>query len=96
MTHSGYSAFKIASHRPEADIIVFTDNKALLTLLSLVWGIRGFFYDKYENTDVNINDVKEIIKKAHIVERGDHAIHVFSTPLHERGRSNTVKLNEID
>lgn len=96
MTHSGYSAFKIASHRPEADIVVFTDNKALLSLLSLVWGIRGYFYDKYESTDVNINDVKEIIKHEKIAFRGDHVIHVFSTPLHERGRSNTIKLSVID
>lgn len=96
MTHSGYSALKIASNRPEADIIVFTDNKALLTLLNLVWGIRGYFYNKYENTDVNINDVKEFIIREQIVERGDHVIHVFSTPLHERGRTNTIKLNVID
>jgi len=96
MTHSGYSALKIASQRPEADIIVFTDNKTLLTQLNLVWGVRGFFYDKYENTDVNINDVKDIIKKEGIVKPGDCIIHVFSTPLHERGRSNTVKLNVID
>lgn len=96
MTHSGYSAFKISSQRPEADVIVFTDNKTLLTQLNLVWGVRGFFYDKYENTDININDVKDIIKAENIVNRGDCIIHVFSTPLHERGRSNTIKLNVID
>lgn len=96
MTHSGYSAFKIASHRPDADIIVFTDNKALLTLVSLVWGVRGYFYDRFENTDVNISDVKEIIRNNKIVNKGDRVIHVFSTPLHERGRANTVKLNVIE
>ncbi|MEO8147923.1 MAG: pyruvate kinase [Bacteroidia bacterium] len=96
MTHSGYSALKLASQRPDADIVVFTDNRLLLTSLSLVWGVRGYFYDRYESTDVNISDVKEIIKNNNIVKRGDRVIHVFSTPLLERGRANTVKLNVID
>ncbi len=96
MTHSGYSALKLASQRPDADIVVFTDNKLLLTSLSLIWGVRGYFYDRYESTDENIKDVKEIIKSNNIVKRGDRVIHVFSTPLLERGRANTVKLNVID
>src|SRR5205085_10377014 len=96
MTHSGYSALKLASQRPDADIVVFTDNKVLLTSLSLVWGIRGYFYNRYESTDENIKDVKEIIKSNNIVKRGDRVIHVFSTPLLERGRTNTVKLNVVD
>lgn len=96
MTHSGYSALKLASQRPDADIIAFTDNRLLLTLLSLVWGVRAFFYDKYESTDVNIKDVKEIIKANNLVKRGDRVIHVFSTPLLERGRTNTIKLNVVD
>ena len=96
MTHSGYSAMKLSSQRPDADIIVFTDNRSLLTSMNLVWGLRGFFYDRYESTDENIKDVKEIIKSNNIVQRGDRVIHVFSTPLMDRGRANTVKLNVID
>ena len=41
MTNSGYTAFKLSSHRPKAHIFIFTDNLHLLTTLSLVWGVRG-------------------------------------------------------
>lgn len=96
MTHSGYSAIKIASHRPNCDILVFTDNKLLLTQLNLVWGVRGFFYDKYENTDTNITDIKNLLVQKGLVKPGNIVIHVYSTPLMARGRANSLKINVID
>ncbi len=63
MTNSGYTAFKLSSHRPKAPILIFTDNVSLLTTLSLVWGVRGYYYDKYESTGQTINDLKAIIKR---------------------------------
>ena len=62
MTRSGYTAFEIAKHRPKAHIFIFTDNLSLLTTLSLIWGIRGFYYNKYESTDETINDLKTFVK----------------------------------
>lgn len=35
--NSGYTAFKLSSHRPKANIFIFTDNRSLLNTLSLVW-----------------------------------------------------------
>ncbi len=46
MTYSGYTAYKIASQRPESHIYVFTSNRKILTQLNLVWGVRAFFYNK--------------------------------------------------
>ena len=96
MTYSGYSALKISSMRPGADVIVFTVNKVLLTKLSLVWGVRTFYYDRYHDTDSNISDVKEILKSDKTITKGDLVVHTYSTPLHERGTANTIKLNVID
>jgi pyruvate kinase len=96
MTHSGGTAFKISSHRPKANIFIFTDNKTLLCTLNLLWGVRVFYYDKYESTDVTISDVLEFMKINNLVEKGDFAIHVASTPLHERTTANTIKLSQID
>lgn len=96
MTHSGGTAFKISGHRPKANIFIFTDNKLLLNSLNLLWGVRVFYYDKYESTDVTISDVRQLMKEAHLIEKGDYVIHVASTPLHERTTSNTIKLSIID
>jgi bleomycin hydrolase len=41
----------VSSYRPKADIIIFSSDTNLLKTLNLVWGIRGFYYDKYTTTD---------------------------------------------
>lgn len=96
MTHSGGTAFKISSHRPKANIFIFTDHKPLLCTLNLLWGVRVFYYDKYESTDVTISDVKKFMRDKHITKTGDFVIHVASTPLHERTTANTIKLSLVE
>lgn len=96
MTHSGYTAFKLASHRPKADIFVFTDNYHILTTLSLVWGVKGFYYDKDISTDHTIADIKFILKKTGYVKSKDFIINIASVPLSEKGRSNMVKLSVVE
>ena len=96
MTHSGFTAFKIASQRPHADILIFTDNKPIVRMLTLLWGVQGFFYDKYTSSDETISDVKEILKKEGFVESGDILIHIASMPIHDRATANTIKLNFVE
>ncbi len=96
MTHSGYTAYRISSQRPDCNIFIFTDNRSILNMLSLVWGVQAFFYNKYESTDNTIKDIKFFLKEKGYLETGDMAINVFSTPLDERGMANTIKLNVIN
>jgi pyruvate kinase len=96
MTHSGYTAFRISSHRPKALTFIFTSNKNLLCLLSLVWGVRGFYYDKFESTDQTIKDVNGILKQAKLVRKGDAVINTASTPIGRSGRTNTIKISIIE
>lgn len=95
MTNSGYTAFKLSSHRPLANIFIFTDNPTLLNTLNLVWGVRGFYYDKYESTDKTIEDVKEFLKHQNLVNPNDLLIHIASIPMKERGRANMIKLGIV-
>lgn len=95
MTHSGYTAFKLSSHRPKANIYIFTDNQYLLNALSLVWGVRGFYYDKYESTDDTISDLKDYIKDGGFVKADDLVINLASMPMKEKGRTNMLKLSYI-
>jgi pyruvate kinase len=95
MTNSGYTAFKLSSHRPKAHIFIFTDNRHLLTTLSLVWGVRGYYYDKYESTDETINDLKAFIKNQGFVNVDDLVVNIASMPMKERGRTNMMKLSYI-
>ncbi|MGZ4034533.1 MAG: pyruvate kinase [Bacteroidia bacterium] len=96
MTHSGYTAFKLASHRPKANIFVFTDNYDILTTLNLVWGVRGFYYDKSISTDHTIADIKFILKKSGKVKTNDLVINIASIPLSEMGKANMIKLSAVE
>lgn len=95
MTHSGMTAFLISSHRPRANIYIFTDNKALLTTLNLVWGVHGFYYDKYESSDTTFSEIRQWLSDNGWLRKGDYMVHVASTPLHERTTANTIKLAQI-
>ncbi|MGB0916827.1 MAG: pyruvate kinase [Flavobacteriales bacterium] len=96
MTNSGYTAFKISSYRPKANIFVFTDNVSILNMLSLVWGVRGFYYDKYVSTDHTIADLKLRLKREGMVKEGDLVINIASMPITERGQSNMMKLSMVN
>ena len=96
MTYSGYSALKIASQRPNALIFIFTNNRSLLSTLSLVWGIRGFYYDKFVSTDSTIDDLKNKLKKEGYINAGEIVINVASTPIEKKGKTNMVKLSQVE
>jgi pyruvate kinase len=96
MTASGYTAFKLSSHRPKANIYVFTDNYTILTTLNLVWGVRGFYYDKNISTDHTIAEIKFMLKKSGAVKPNDLIINIASIPLSEKGKSNMVKLSSVE
>lgn len=95
MTFSGYTGFKISSQRPVAEILVYTGNKNILTQMSLVWGVRTYFYDKMVSTDHTIEDIKYILNKSGLVKRGDMVIHLASMPINEAGMTNMLKLAKV-
>ena len=96
MTFSGYTALKIAGHRPKTKIIVFTANRQIMNQMSLVWGVEAFFYDKMESTDKSFKDIKAILKESGTVKEGDLIVNIASMPIEERGFTNMLKISAID
>lgn len=96
MSFSGYTAYKIASQRPQADIYVFTSNRQILTQLNLIWGVQGFYYDKTVSTDHTIADIKYLLKKQDVLKSGDLVINIASMPIEENGNSNMLKLSYVE
>ena len=95
MTYSGYTGYKISSFRPKASIFIFTSNIPLLNTLSLVWGVRGLYYNKYESTDQTFSDLIDILKTKGFVDPGDIVIHTASMPIHEKQRTNAIKVSTV-
>ena len=96
MTTSGYTAYEISSYRPKASTYIFTSNKHLLNALSLLWGVKTFYYDKLESTDETISDVNAILKKANLVQQGDVVINTASLPISKRAKTNMLKVTVIE
>lgn len=95
MTHSGYTAFRLSCYRPNANIFMFTDNKSILDMINLLWGVRGFYYDKNISTDHTIADIKHFLKKDGWIKDGELVINIGSIPLGEKGKTNMLKLSEV-
>lgn len=96
MTQSGYTAFQLASHRPKAGIFIFTSNNNLLTTLNLVWGVRGYYYDKFHSTDQTFKDTQEILFEKGHIQKGDLFVNTASMPIDEKQRTNVLKLSKMD
>ena len=94
-THSGYTALQIASYRPDVNIFAFTDNPRLLRKLSVVWGVRTFYSEVYENIDDYIKHSIESLLNLNLIQEEDVIVHVGSTPVLERGRTNMIKLSYV-
>lgn len=96
LTNSGYTAFQISAWRPESHILVFTHNKRILNRLSLLWGVKAFYYDKYSTTDETIDDINSIAKSGGFVEEGDFTINLAAMPIASKGMVNTLRVSEIE
>ena len=95
ITRSGYTAFKVSAQRPNADVLIFTDVPAMLTVLSLVWGVRAFYYSGSVSTDETIQELQSILKERKYVESGDIIINLASIPLADQARTNMIKLGRV-
>jgi pyruvate kinase len=95
MTRSGYTGFRVASFRPKSKIYIFSDNKPLLYTMSLIWGVKGFYYEGFEGTDKTIKDVIEILKEKKLLKKGNIVINTASMPFDEKSKTNTVKVTIV-
>jgi pyruvate kinase len=96
LTNSGYTAFQISAWRPKSQILVFTSNARILTQLSLLWGVKAFFYDKFSSTDDTVEDINRIAFEKGYVKKGDMLINLASMPIANKGMVNTLRISEIE
>ncbi len=96
ITSSGFTALRIASHRPKANQFVFTRNKSLITQLSLVWGVRAYHYESNVSTDATFMDIQDKLKKEGHVQTGDIIINTASMPLKAKGKTNMLKVHVVE
>ena len=95
LTNSGYTAFQISACRPKAHVLVFTSNKMILSQLNLLWGVKAFYYDKFESTDKTVEQVNAIALENGWVKKGEMLINLAAMPIIEKGMVNTLRVSQI-
>lgn len=95
MTHTGYSAFKLSSHRPKAGIFIFSSSKYLLSTLSMVWGVRAIYFEDFTNTDMVMAQMREMLININLIAKGDYVINISSIPMGQPGKTNMLKLTIV-
>ena len=95
LTNSGYTAFQISAWRPKAHVLVFTSNKIILSQLNLLWGVKAFYYDKFESTDTTVEQVNAIAEKNGWVKKGEMLVNLAAMPINEKGMVNTLRISQI-
>jgi pyruvate kinase len=95
LTNSGYTAFQISSWRPKSNILAFSDNRRILAMLNLLWGVKAQFYDRMVSTDDTVQDLNEITLNRKYAKKGDFVINLTSMPVHEKGMVNTLRISQI-
>lgn len=96
ITTSGQTALRLASFRPLANLLVFTRNSSMLTQLSLVWGVRAYYYESHTSTDATFMDIQDRLKDEGYVKKGDIIINTASMPLKEKGKTNMLKIHVVE
>jgi len=94
-THTGHTTIRISSYRPKTNIFAFSTNKYLLRQLSLVWGVRAFYFDHFETIDESIEISLQILKRQQLINECEYVVHVASTPFNENNRTNMIKLTYV-
>jgi pyruvate kinase len=94
-SHSGYTSVRVSSHRPKSCIYAFTNNKKLLHKISLIWGIRPFYLDTYDQLDKAIHASTEILRGKGQLKIGDCVVYVGSAPFSLHGTTNMMKISYL-
>ena len=95
ITQSGYLALRLSSHRPKADLFIFTGNREILNMMNLIWGVRAFFYDEQKSTDETFEDLEHILREKGYVKSGDVLVNTASMPLSKKQRTNAIRIDKL-
>ncbi|MCU0429275.1 MAG: pyruvate kinase [Cytophagaceae bacterium] len=96
LTQSGYTAYRLAANRPKSNIYIFTNNKQVLNRLSLVWGVKAFYFDKFGITDETIEAVKKLGVEYGILKKGDLFVTTTCMPYTGKTHADTLKLGVVE
>jgi pyruvate kinase len=87
-TYKGRAARGLAKFRPPAKIIAISDSFETMNNLCLRWGVNSVFINKIDKQNAAIEDAKNLILNAGLVNKEELVIFLSRAPLSETGRTD--------
>lgn len=87
-TYKGRAARGLAKFRPASKIIAISDSFETMNNLCLRWGVNSLFIDKIDKQHAAIEEAKDLVLNAGLVNIGDLVIFLSRAPFSEKGRSD--------
>jgi pyruvate kinase len=94
-TRSGFTACKVAQHRPRMPILALTPDEAVRRRLSLVWGVTAITVPWYADTDALLSGFREPVRASGLVTAGGPVVVTAGWPFALPGLTNLVHVTQV-
>ena len=95
-TQTGSTARLIAKFRPSVPIIAFSPLPEVVTYLALSWGVTPILIDQLASVDELLAYAPEYLIKHGMVKQGDTVVITAGVPVGSSGKTNMIKVVEIE
>ncbi|MDP8226287.1 MAG: pyruvate kinase [Candidatus Celaenobacter polaris] len=95
ITKTGRTARHLSKFRVQTPIYAFTENRATMSFLQMVWGVSCFILKNLEETDVTFQEVKKFALEQHLIEKDNIIVFVAGIPLQTSTEVNMIKLDRV-
>jgi len=95
-TWSGYTARQIARKRPRQPIVAFTPQEIVQRQLALVWGVAPLLVPASSSTDDLLNIVSRTLLSHGDAGPGDRIVLTGGVPVGGGGKTNFIKVHQIE
>lgn len=96
VTMSGFTAESISRFKPGCPIIGCTMNPRVYKQLNLLWGVHPILIKMEETTEELFGDAVAESKKAGYVKKGDVVVITAGVPLGITGKTNMIRVVEVE
>ncbi len=96
VTLSGFTAEAISRYKPSCPIVGCTLDTTVYRQLNLLWGVNPLLMKKESDTEELFADAVEESKKAGFVKPGDIVVITAGVPLGIAGKTNMIRVVEVE
>ncbi len=95
LTSGGFTARKVAAHRPPVPILGVTTVPTTFRQLALVWGVMPLIVDRVPAYDAMLTVVRDELLKRSLAKPGDRIVMTAGVPWEVSGSTNLIKVEEV-